>query len=127
MRVDKWLWAVRLFKTRSLASQACRLNQVRIGHQTIKPSRLLRIGDELHVDQGPLVRSLRVIGVVERRVSAKLVATYLEDLTPTEELEKARREREAAARNRVYQGVEGGRPRKKDRRQMEAFESQDTQ
>lgn len=101
------------------------MNQVRIGQQTIKPSRLLRVGDIVQVELGSLTRSLRVTGVLERRVGAKQVEFYLEDLTPAEELEKARQEREAVAHNRVYRGADGGRPRKKDRRQMEAFESQD--
>ncbi len=125
VRVDKWLWAVRIFKTRSLASQACRLNQIRINDRAVKPSRLVRVGDTLSVEKGALTRLLRVKECLHRRIGASEVANFLEDLTTPEALEKAREAREASRRNRVYEGDEGGRPSKRNRRQMEAFESQE--
>ncbi len=122
-RADKWLWAVRLYKTRALALNACRLNQVRLGGQPIKASRLLRCGDVLEIDHALCKRTIKVLDVLDKRVGAKVVPTFMEDLTPESELHAARSKREQTRINRVY--VDTGRPTKRDRREMEAFESQD--
>lgn len=124
VRVDRWLWAVRIFKTRVLAAQACRMSQVTLAGQAVKPSRMVRVGDVLEVEHGSVKRTLKVEGLLERRVGAKVVSAYLEDLTPESVWEKAWETREQARGNRVYQGEEGGRPSKRDRRRMEAFEEQ---
>ena len=123
VRADKWLWSVRLFKTRSAAAQACRLNQVLIEDQAVKPSRAIREDDILVVKHGPINRTLRVKAVLEKRIGAKLRDQYLEDLTPPETWEALRKARAQTQQNRVYEGDEGGRPTKRDRRQMDAFES----
>lgn len=118
VRADLWLWAVRLYKTRNLAAGACRKGQVRVQGQSIKPARNLRVGDELLVERGYLTAHYRVRGLLEQRVGAKLVGTYLEDLTSEEALEKARLLEE---QNRpLSQPAQGkGRPTKRDRRQMD--------
>ena len=77
VRADKWLWSVRLFKTRSAAAQACRLNQVLIEDQAVKPSRAIREDDILVVKHGPINRTLRVKAVIEKRIGAKLRDQYL--------------------------------------------------
>lgn len=94
VRLDKWLWAVRLFKTRSLAADACRLQRVRMADQEVKPARIVKLGDVyvLHLDD--LVRTIRVEALIDRRIAGKFVADYLEDLTPAENYEKARKLRE---------------------------------
>ena len=119
VRVDIWLWSVRLFKTRSLSGEACRKGQVRIGGQRVKPARQVRVGDEIVVTKGPLERTVAVKMTLTRRVGAKEVETYLEDRTPDEAREKAaeirRRNREA-----TLDWEEGaGRPTKKDRRDLD--------
>ena len=95
VRLDKWLWAVRLFKTRSLAADACRLLRVRMANQEVKPARIVKLGDvyELHLDD--LVRTLRVAGLTDRRIAGKFVPEYLEDLTPAVAYEAAKILREA--------------------------------
>lgn len=124
VRADKWLWSVRLFETRAAAADACRLQQVMIGNQAVKASRALRADDVLVLKDGPIERTLRVKAVLEKRVGAKRLDEFLEDLTPPEVWEALRKAQEQARQNRVYRGEEGGRPTKRHRRQMDAFESQ---
>jgi ribosome-associated heat shock protein Hsp15 len=119
VRADLWLWAVRLYKTRNLATGACRKGQVRIQGNAIKPGRNLRVGDELQVQRGYLTAHYRVRAVPCQRVGAKLVDFFLEDLTTAEEREKAK---QLAEQNRLVpaqSGAKGRRPTKKERRQME--------
>jgi ribosome-associated heat shock protein Hsp15 len=115
-RLDKWLWAVRVFKTRSLATDACRAGSVKVNELPAKPGRDVRPGETVAVKQGMVLRTLRVVGVPRSRVGPKLVATYCTDLTPKEELEKARE-------NRVQHVLErekgSGRPTKRDRRLLD--------
>ena len=125
VRADKWLWAVRVFKTRSQAATACRLNQVRVLNQAIKPSRLLRPGDKIEVEQEVSTRTLLVLGLIEKRIGAKRVAEFMEDQTPAAVLEQARQLREQQRQNRVFHRPGEGRPTKKDRRAMDEFEGQD--
>jgi ribosome-associated heat shock protein Hsp15 len=118
IRIDKWLWAARVFKTRSLALAACRAGHVRIGAQTVKPARPVHIGEELIVrTEGP-TRTLRVVGIADRRVGAKLVGTLFADLTPPEELERVR----LSAVDQVLARVKGsGRPTKRERRKLDRW------
>lgn len=95
-----------------------------IGDQPVKPSRALRANDILKVKDGPIERTLRVKAELEKRVGAKRLDEFLEDLTPPEVWEDLRKAQEQARQNRVYRGEEGGRPTKRHRRQMDAFESQ---
>lgn len=115
-RLDKWLWAVRIFKTRSLASDACRAGNVTVNDHVSKPSRDVRAGETVTVRQGLVMRTLKVIDVPRSRVGPKLVATFCNDLTPPEEFEKA-------AQNRIQQLLArekgSGRPTKRDRRLLD--------
>ena len=116
-RLDKWLWAVRLYKTRSLAAQACREGRVMIGGQRVKPARAVHVGEIFTAKTGDLLRTVKVLGAPGSRVSAKLVPDFLEDLTPASEFQK-QRERLPAA----FTWDQGsGRPTKKDRRLWEKF------
>ena len=115
-RIDLWLWAVRIYKTRSLAATACRSSKVRVNGQTVKPSRIVRAGDRIEVRRGAMTRELEVKVILTGRVGAKLVEEYLIDHTPPEVYEEAARQsRERRAVDPVREGG-GGRPTKKDRR-----------
>lgn len=115
-RIDKWLWAVRLFKSRSLASDACRAGSVAVNDLPAKPAREVRPGETVTVRQGLVNRTLRVRDVPRSRVGAKLVPNFCDDLTPAEEFAKARQ-------NPVRQILErekgSGRPTKRDRRLLD--------
>ncbi len=120
VRIDKWLWAVRLYKTRGVAAEACRTGQVTIGGQTLKPARSVHVGEVISARTGDLLRTVRVCGLVERRVGPKIVGEFMEDQTPAEEyLRVARLKTEAAAAPQRPKGA--GRPTKKERRDLEAF------
>ena len=82
VRVDRWLWAVRAYKTRSLATDACKRNWVSVNGTKIKPSREIRAKDIITFKKGPLERVVKVLSVLEKRISPKLVEKFLEDLTP---------------------------------------------
>lgn len=116
VRVDKWLWAVRIYKTRSDAASACRASAVRINGAIAKPATQLRIGDSVSTRNKAITRTLRVVGITEKRVSASLTDQYIEDQTPQLEYDLAA-EKRANARLFKHQG--GGRPTKKDRRTIQ--------
>lgn len=116
VRIDKWLWAVRLYKTRTLAADACNAGKVRVQDQPIKPSRSIRVGETLTAVTGDITRTVKVLGMIEKRVGAKLVPDYLEDLTPASEYEKPRDPNFAPF---VFRAKGTGRPTKKDRRQLD--------
>lgn len=119
MRVDKWLWAVRVFKTRSDAAEACRMGKVTINGSEAKPSKELKEGDILTVKKVPIMRySYKVLGLVERRLPAKDVPTYCLDITPQEELDKLNAPKETFF---VVRDRGAGRPTKKERRDMDAL------
>ena len=115
-RLDKWLWAVRLFKSRSLASDACRAGSVAVNELPAKPGRDVHAGEIVTVKQGLVLRTLRVIGVPRSRVGAKLVANFCRDLTPKEELEKGR---ERSVQQVLAREKGTGRPTKRDRRLLD--------
>lgn len=119
VRMDKWLWAVRLYKTRSLAAQACHNGRIRIDGSPVKASRSVRIGDVIMASMPGLTRTVRVLRTLDRRVSAALVPEQLEDLTPKEEYERFRE----AARlpGFIPRPAGAGRPTKRDRRQLDVF------
>ncbi len=117
-RVDRWLWSVRLFKTRTLAARACNAGHVRVNGQAVKPSRALRPDDLVNALLGEITRTVKVLAVLERRVGAKAVAKYLEDLTPRSEYERAREKFSAPVGLRP-KGA--GRPTKRDRRVLTSF------
>lgn len=121
-RVDKWLWAVRIFKTRSDAAEACRTGKVTVAGVACKPSKELKEGDILTVKKVPVMRyTYRVEQMVSRRLPAKDVPAYCTDLTPPEELEKLNPPRETIF---IQRDRGAGRPTKKERREIDAlFES----
>jgi len=121
VRLDRWLWAVRIFKTRSQAATACRLNQVSIGGQFAKPSRPISPGATITVEKDQMTRTIKVVALAQKRIGAKLVPDHLEDLTPADELERAAAIREQFRLNRVYQVRGEGRPSKRRRREIEKF------
>ena len=86
VRVDKWLWAVRVFKTRSIASEACKKGRVMLGDTPVKPSRTLKPGDVVKVRKPPVTYSFRVLALTQNRLGAKLVPEYMENVTPQSEL-----------------------------------------
>jgi len=115
IRIDKWLWAVRLFKTRTQASDACRGGKVKIDGQNVKPSRDIRVGEEIDVQLGIVRKKVSVKAILKNRVGAKLVDDYMEDLTPTEEYEKLEMLKQLNYEKRD-RGT--GRPTKKNRRDI---------
>ncbi|WP_303643342.1 RNA-binding S4 domain-containing protein [uncultured Duncaniella sp.] len=86
VRVDKWLWAVRVFKTRSIATEACKKGRVMLGDTPVKPSRTLKPGDVVKVRKPPVTYSFRVLALTQNRLGAKLVPEYMENVTPQSEL-----------------------------------------
>jgi ribosome-associated heat shock protein Hsp15 len=114
VRIDKWLWAVRLYKSRSSATVACNAGHVKISGQNVKPSREVRVGEIICALTGHVNRTIKVLALLEQRVGAKLVPQYFEDQTPPEEFVRAREE---SRQSRLPKGF--GRPTKKQRRQME--------
>jgi ribosome-associated heat shock protein Hsp15 len=112
-RVDKWLWAVRIFRTRSFATDACRAGSVFVNSRPAKASREIRAGETVVVRQGLIHRTLAVLGVPRTRVSAKVVAGYCNDQTPPAEFEKVRCQR---VQHFLAREKGSGRPTKRDRR-----------
>ena len=115
IRIDKWLWAVRLFKTRNQASLACRAGKVRMDDQPVKPSREVHVMDVISVNKGFICRTVRVRALLTNRVSAKLVPDYATDMTPEEEYARLKLIRETNYEMRD-RGL--GRPTKKQRRDI---------
>ena len=125
LRIDKWLHHVRVFKTRSLAAQACAKGNVRLLGQAVKPSRQVRFGDLVEVRRDDLVLDLRVLGLPPQRVGAPRVPEFCEDLTPPERREKAAALRKEQALQRPQPHELTGKPDKKQMRQLrEWMESQ---
>lgn len=114
-RLDKWLWSVRVLKTRPEATATCRNDRVAVNDLLAKPGRAVRVGEIVTVRLGTVTRTLKVVGLPRSRVAAKLLTEYLTDLTPPAEYERARQARleHLLARERGQ-----GRPTKKDRRDM---------
>jgi ribosome-associated heat shock protein Hsp15 len=116
VRIDKWLWSVRLFKTRSQATAACKGGKVKIEGIVVKPSREIKTDDVIQIQLAGFTRTIKVKGLLNNRVSAKLAVDYLEDITPREEIEKRQMMKDVNYERRD-RGV--GRPTKKQRRLIE--------
>lgn len=116
VRIDKYLWAIRVYKTRSEATDACNGGKVRLNEVPPKPSKTVRPGDIIVIRKGAVTYTYKVLELVDKRQGAKLVPQYAENLTPGEELEKLRAPVETFFLKRD-RGA--GRPTKKDRRQMD--------
>ncbi|MBS7395523.1 MAG: RNA-binding S4 domain-containing protein [Prevotellamassilia sp.] len=117
-RIDKWLWAARIFKTRSLAADACKSGRVTLNGAQVKPSRTVKEGDEVGVKKSPVTYTFRVKQAIEKRVGAKLLPDILEDTTTPEQYEILEMQRISGFVGRA-KGT--GRPTKKDRRALDDF------
>jgi ribosome-associated heat shock protein Hsp15 len=118
LRIDKFLWAVRIYKTRTMAADACNKGQVIINGHPVKPSRAVKIGEEIIVRKMPVIHTYRVLALLENRLSAQKVKEYIEETTPSEEflkLEIARLQKNAIRDKGT------GRPTKKERRDIDKF------
>ena len=116
VRIDKWLWSVRVFKTRSEAAEACKKGKVKVNGVEAKPSRDLRVNDIITVRKSPVVYSYRVVGLISNRQPAKLVDLYAENITPQEELDKLTGNSLVITMTR---DKGEGRPTKRDRRKLD--------
>ncbi len=116
-RIDKYLWAVRLFKTRSMATDACKKGRVSINGEKVKASRTINIGDVFSVNKPPIEYTYKVKEMLKNRVGAKLVNDYIEDITPQEELDKL--EEIKMSKVQYYRPKGTGRPTKRDRRLLD--------
>ena len=118
IRIDKWLFAVRLFKTRGLATEACKRGKIKLNESQAKAAKSIKLGDIINIRQSPMIRSLEVIGLTDRRIGAKLVENFAKDITPKEEWDKFYKSKS----NRTeHQNKSQGRPSKKERRLMDQF------
>lgn len=117
-RCDKWLWAVRVFKTRTIAAEACKKGRVMIGGSQIKSSRMLKVGDVVQVKKPPIVYSFKVLQAIEKRVGPKLVSEMMENVTTPDQYELLELSKVSGFIDRA-RGM--GRPTKKDRRDMDEF------
>ena len=116
IRIDKWLWAVRIFKTRAISTDACNSGKVKIEGKSIKPSRAIKLNDTISVQKGIVKFIYEVTGLIEKRVSAKIASENVKDLTS----EKEKFKMKAASAQTVAMREKGmGRPTKKDRRDIE--------
>ena len=117
-RIDKWLFAVRLFKTRGLATEACKRGKIKLNESQAKAAKSIKLGDIINIRQSPMIRSLEVIGLTERRIGAKLVENFAKDITPKEEWDKFYKSKSNRTEN---QNKSQGRPSKKERRLIDQF------
>ena len=117
-RIDKWLWAARIFKTRSIAADACKNGRVTLKGERIKPSRIIKEGDVIEVRKPPITYTFRILKAIENRVGAKLVPEILENITPPEQYPLLEMTRISGFIDRA-RGT--GRPTKKERRQLDDF------
>lgn len=119
-RIDKWLWAMRIFKTRTIATDACKKGRVTVGDGTVvaKPSRMIKVGETIHVRKPPVTYSFRVLKLANNRLGAKLVPEYLENITPKEQYDLLDVVRISGFVDR-RKGL--GRPTKREGRELEKF------
>jgi ribosome-associated heat shock protein Hsp15 len=115
IRIDKWLWMVRLFKTRTMANDACNAGKVKIDNVNCKPSREVRINDTIHIRLGQLQKTVQVIDFPKNRIAAKFISDYYLDITPQEEYERVK----SMATSFEKRDNNIGRPTKRDRRQID--------
>ena len=118
VRVDKWLWAVRLYKTRSLAAEACKKGKVLIQKVAVKPSRVIKVDEIIQIKEPPVTYSFKVLALAHNRMNAKLVPGFMENVTTSDQLELIELEKIADQAGRA-RGT--GRPTKKERRDMDDF------
>lgn len=120
VRIDKWIWAVRIFKTRTIAAEACKKGRVMLGDTPVKPSRTVKVGDIVKVRKPPVTYSFEVLALTENRLGAKLVPEYMKNITPQSELDLLEIVKISGFIDR-RKGL--GRPTKREGRQLEEFTS----
>ncbi|HHT22986.1 MAG TPA: RNA-binding S4 domain-containing protein [Bacteroidales bacterium] len=118
IRIDKWLWAVRIFKSRSIATEVCKKGRVLVQDVQVKPSRMVKVGDVVQVRKNPVLFSFKILAIPKSRMNAKLVPEFMENVTTPDQLELLELGKIAAQSGRA-RGT--GRPTKKERREMEEF------
>lgn len=118
VRIDKWLWAVRIFKTRTAASEACKKGRVMIGNVAVKPSRNIRVGEIIGVRKPPVTFSFKVLALADKRMGAAKVPLFMENVTPPDQYELAQLNKISGFVDRQRGS---GRPTKKERRDMDQF------
>ena len=118
VRVDKWLWAVRIFKTRTIASEACKKGRVMVNNISVKPSRTICKGDIIQVRKPPVTYSFKVLALADKRMGAKMVPDFMENITPPDQYEILELNSISGFVDR-QRGT--GRPTKKERRDLEQF------
>lgn len=117
-RIDKWLWAVRVFKTRTIAAEACKKGRVSINGSQVKPARMVKPGDVIQVRKSPITYSFKVLQAIEKRVGAKIVSEFMENVTTPDQYELLEMSKISGFVGRA-KGT--GRPTKKDRRDLDDF------
>ena len=117
-RIDKWLWAVRIYKTRTKATDACNGKRVKLDGKHVKPSKIIHIGNVIQVRKGIIKYEFKVIKIAEKRMGAKFLSEYIQDLTPKEELHKLQT---ATFLQPNIREKGRGRPTKKERRIIDKF------
>lgn len=117
-RIDKWLWAARIFKTRTIATEACKKGRISINGAQAKPARMIKAGDTIQVRKPPVTYSFKVLQAIEKRVGAKLVPEVMENVTTPDQYELLEMNRISGFIDRA-RGT--GRPTKKDRRDLDDF------
>ena len=117
-RIDKWLWAARIFKTRSIAADACKNGRVTINNVNVKPSHMVKAGETVSVKKPPITYSFRILKPIEQRVGAKLIPEVYENVTDPKQYELLEMSRISGFVDRA-RGT--GRPTKKERRALDAF------
>ncbi len=121
MRIDKYLWSIRYFKTRSIATDACKKGHVKINKSSVKPSKIVFNGEEISIRKNQINYRIIILDIPNNRVGAKLVDLYRKDITPKEEFEK----QDLLKYSKDYYRKNGaGRPTKKDRRDIENFNTE---
>jgi ribosome-associated heat shock protein Hsp15 len=118
VRIDKWMWATRIFKTRTIATEACKKGRVSVGGVNVKPSRMIKTGDVIQVRKPPITYSFKVVGLTQNRIGAKLLPDYLENITSPEEYAILEMSKMSGFVDRA-KGL--GRPTKKERRELDRF------
>lgn len=120
VRIDKWLWAMRIFKTRTVATEACKKGRVSVGGAIVKPSRMIKVGDTINVRKPPVTYSFKALALTENRLGAKLVPEYMENVTPRSELDLLEVVKISGFIDR-RKGL--GRPTKREGRELKEFTS----
>lgn len=121
VRIDKWLWAIRVYKTRALSTEACKAGHVKVDGKAAKPARPVAVGETVSATVGRINRTVKAIALVEKRVGAKILDQYIEDLTPAAEYEKLKRSEPIPEFNHSKGRA---RPTKRDRRVFDRFKSE---